>query len=169
MKLPVLAWCLLSLGLVGCVTVPAPRDQTLSASYIGDRMTLEMEEIVFTVGVSENTPASSYQNLHVRLSAVVNPKAATGVSLYDINDIFSRLQPRIRAHLIETFPIGRAVPMSSLQWLQGRITQEAQTVFNQHFAKWKHASAFEVQLVVSSYYLTDLSVGPAPQNRRGWW
>jgi hypothetical protein len=169
MKLPVLALCLLSLGLVGCVTGPAPQDQTLSAHYVGDRMTLEMEEIVFTVGVSENTPASSYQNLHVRLSAVVNPKAATGISLYDVNGIVSRLQPRIRAHLIETFPLGRSVPLPSLQWLKGRITQEAQSIFNQHFAKWKHASAFDVQLVVSSYYLTDLSVGPAPQNRPGWW
>lgn len=171
MRLQMLLLLVLSLGLAGCITTPAPQGQTSKAHYIGDRAMLELDEMVFTVNLQDDLPATSpYQNLHVRFTAVINPKATTTAgSLYEVDDIVGRLQPRIRARVVEIVPIGHPVAVQSLESLKTTITQEAQAAFRSSFAKWKHADDFDVQLVVASYYLTDLSVGPAPQTRRGWW
>jgi hypothetical protein len=171
MRLPTLLLLVLPLGLAGCITMPAPQGQTSKAHYIGDRAMLELDEMVFTVNVQDTLPATApYQNLHVRFTAVINPKATTTAgSLYEVDDIVGRLQPRIRARVVEIVPIGHPVAVQSLESLKTTITQEARNTFRNSFAKWKHADDFDVQLVVASYYLTDLSVGPAPQTRRSWW
>lgn len=132
---------------------------------------LELDEMVFTVNLQDDQPTTAhYQNLHVRFTAVINVKATTTADvLYDVDYIVGRLQPRIRARLVEVMPIGHSVSVQALESLKGTIIKEAQATFGNAFAKWKYADDFDVRLVVASYYLTDLSVGAASQTRRGWW
>lgn len=169
MKARILSLLLPIVVATGCITTPAPQGDTLKAHYVGDRYAVELNEMVFTVALFEAPAGDTFRNLHIELNAIINPKAATGVSLYEVSDIISRLQPRLRARLVEIMPVGRPVSTQNLTNLRESLTQEARAAFDEAFSKWKHARAFDVQLVVDAFYLTDLSSGATPANRRGWW
>src|SRR5436309_280350 len=53
--------------LSGCVTVPQS-DQATTASYVGDRTSVNFDEIVVSVKLGDVSAA--LQNLHVRLGAI---------------------------------------------------------------------------------------------------
>lgn len=151
----------------GCMTAPAPQGQTYSASYIGDRESVALDEIVLTVSLGQSSTAD-LRNLHVRLDAVVNPKDLALASIYEVAGIIHRLEPRIRARISDLVPVGKPLTIESLPSLKQEIAREAHTAFAASYAKWTKAPAFEVQVVVASFYLTDLSVG-APAKARSWW
>ena len=68
----------------GCASTVAPVPENKSyASYVGDRETIRLGEVVVSVPILDIP--QRYQNLHVEFSALVNPTAAyfaTGSSGY---------------------------------------------------------------------------------------
>ena len=152
----------------GCVTVPSPEGQTYSATYIGDRVSFALDELVLTVDLPQKTGDAELKNLHVRLDAVVNPKDLSIGSIYEVTDIIRRLEPRMRARVAELVPVGTRVSLQSLTDLKSDIAREAHSTFIASYSKWTKAPAFDVQIVVASFHLTDLSVG-APARIRSWW
>ncbi len=158
----------LPLLLAGCVTAPAPLGETYSATYVGDRQSLALKEVVLTVMLQEETNPH-LQNLHVGLEAIVNPKDLSLASTYEVTGIIRRLEPRIRSRLSELVAVGKLVSFQTLPGLKQEIARAAHSTFSASYSKWTKATAFDVQIVVASYYLTDLSVGAQPGNRAGWW
>lgn len=155
-----------ALALTGCLTVPADPAATSAASYVGDRAHLALDEVVVSIAAPGG---ADLRNLHVGLAAIINAKEVTYADLYDVERIVRRMEPRIAARVVELALGAGPVGAGELGALRGRIATEAQGAFDAAYARWKHAAAFEVELVVTSLYLTDGSVGREAGGRRRWW
>ncbi|MFO1475084.1 MAG: hypothetical protein U1F98_00360 [Verrucomicrobiota bacterium] len=153
----------------GCATTPAPEGQAYSASYVGDRSRVSLDEIV--VSLPLKGAAQPYQNLHVGLAATINPvrAGATSYGMYSVTDILQRLEARIGACLVESLAGMKEQSIDNLQELRGRIVWEAQSVVDEAMKHWQHGADYDVKVLVVSLYWTDASVGRAPVVRRGWW
>ena len=155
-----------SLAVLSCVTLPAGEGTTSGAGYVGDRASLTFTEIVVSV---PRAAEPGFQNLHVDLGALINPKKASRFSPYEVEDIVRRTEPRISAHLLDVILAAGPIADPELTRLRDRITLEAQAAFDSLFGTWKHAEEYEVRVVVTSLYFTDGSVGRPPASRRLWW
>lgn len=158
---------LLILSLSGCVTMPAPQGQTYSAGYVGDRNSLSLSEQVFTVRVIDG--ASELRNLHVNIEVFINPKNVSLSSEYEFTGIIRRLEPRVKAHLGDFVPVGKQVTIQSLVELKNEIAREARNTFAASYSKWKHSADFDLQVVVTDFYLSDLSLGSPATAKRTFW
>lgn len=108
-------------------------------------------------------------NLHIGLGAIVNPKKQTLSNPHEVVGIVRRLEPRIDSRLVNSLADGESISADRLRSLQREITALAQSAFNDAFAKWSKAADYEVEIVVTSFYFTDLSVGRVKQERRWLW
>jgi hypothetical protein len=154
-----------SLALLSCVTLPAGEGGS-SAAYVGDRASMALTEVVVSV---PSPAAPGYQNLHVVLGALVNPKKVSLFSPFEVEQIIRRAEPRISAHLLGIILASGSLGAPDLPRLRDRIAIEAQAAFGTLFGTWKHADEYEVRVVVTSLYFTDGSVGRPPESRRFWW
>ena len=154
--------------LAGCVTTPTPTGQASSAYKVGDRSSLSLGEQVFTIRLADG-PTSELRNLHVRLEVLINPRSVSLSSEYDVDGIIRRLDPRIKAKLADYLATGKSIPINGLARLKEEIVQQAQTTLLASYSRWKKADDYEVQVVATGFYLTDLSVGTPAATARGWW
>jgi len=158
------AWGLVCLP--GCVTAPATQQPQSSAQYVGDRTSVSFDEVVASVAV--NGMSEEYQNLHVGLAAVINPRKESFYNPYQVESIVRRLEPRIAAEVLKVVE-GRKVSLKETGPLRERIGATVQDIVGQTLARWTHASEYDVEVVVVSLYLTDASVGRATREKRAWW
>jgi hypothetical protein len=159
--------CTLGLScLSGCMTAPATQQPQASAQYVGDRASVSFDEVVVSVSVADTKEA--YQNLHVGLAAIINPRKETFYNPYQVESIVRRLEPRISAEVLKLVE-GNRVSLQELGPLRARVGAKVQDVVGQTLARWTHASEYDVEVVVVSLYLTDSSVGRTARERRGWW
>lgn len=149
------------------MTTPAPQGQTYSASYVGDRASIPLNEIVLTVKLADGN-GYSLQNVHAQFDAIVNPKDLAVASVYEVNDIVRRLEPRIRARVTDLGPVGKPMIFQELSAMEEQIAQTAATTFSEAYSRWAKAQAFDVQIVVALFYLTDLLMGSSARSRFNW-
>lgn len=152
-----------ALLLLGCVTYPQGTGS--GAGYVGDRESVGLDEVVVSVPAGD----SSYRNLHIELSAIINPRQ---VSVYDPNEVRSlvtRLQARIEARLVEVIVELGEIGAGDLASVRDRVAREAQSVLDAALATWKHSSAYQVEVAVVSLYFTDGSVEVQKESRPRWW
>ena len=96
------------------------RAGTASASYVGDRATTTLDEIV--VSVPSRTSEGGYQNLHIVLAAVVNPKSFTFGSVYEVQGIVRRMQPRVSSRVTEHLLEKEEVSIETLPNIREEVT-----------------------------------------------
>lgn len=156
------------LFVAGCVSLQEQENKVYSASYVGDAETYELKEVVASVRLNDK---NEFMNMHIVFSAIINPKEDfIAPSTYsDLRNIVNRLQSRIQSQVLaELLSMEPAVSLN-LQKSKEIFTTKAQAVFDNEFKKWSKSSYFEVKIVVSSLYLTDLSVGKESSPRRWGW
>ena len=139
--------------LTGCYTTPPPQGETTSASYAGDRASVKLRETVVAIRVADTQ--AKWHNLHVTLGAIINPKSATFSTSYELMDIISRSQPRMDARVVDI--VSASGPVTDLSALKRQITDAAQNVFTTAYSRWQKAKDYQVEIVVTSLYLTDLT------------
>lgn len=149
----------------GC-TRPVSEEGTSRASYVGDRSSVAFEEIVVTVPVG-GTPVG-YQNLHVQLGAVVNPRELSFATIGDARGIVYRLEPRMAAAVVAFLCNRDVIAPSTLAALRQQIVTEAENVLRNALASWTHAEEFDIQILVTSLYFTQGAVGRTSR-ARAWW
>jgi hypothetical protein len=163
-------FCLLSLlaGIgAGCSTPPpppasaAPAEQT-SVRYVGDRITVSLQEVIASVAVEG--AGQPYQNLHVELAAVINPVktetySSQSYSTFKVEDLVRRLGPRISSEVLKTLCEGRTLSPKTMGAIRSIIVSRAQDVVSQALSEWKYAADFSVEILITTMYLTDPSVG----------
>jgi hypothetical protein len=152
--------------LCGCITTPGPKGQTSYAYELGDRAQLAFDEVVVSQRLKDSP--QPYQNLHVGLTATINPLKTSVYEPYTVSDVLQRLQARIDARVVEALS-GREQSLTDMPTLRARVEQEAQAVVDEAMQRWKHGAEYQVKVLVVSLYWTDASVGRAPAARRGWW
>lgn len=157
-------WIAVFLALAGCGSLPGDPDQTSFAAYVGDRASLSLDEVV--VGVQNQSVP--YCNLHVGLAALINLKGFSRSEAFEVEHIVRRLEPRIASRVVQTVLDAKAVTPAGLPSLRERIVAEAQSSFDAAFSKWTHAAEWNVELTVTSLYLTDGSVGRSPAGGGRW-
>ena len=80
------------------------------------------------------------------------------------------LMPRqpLNARLVETLGTAGEQALENTDALRSRVIAEASPILERALQNWKHAPDYKVEIVVTSLYWTDASVGrPAPRSR-GW-
>jgi len=164
MKLSILT-VLAPVLLAGCVTVPSDSNQISSASYVGDRGGVPLQEVV--AAVSSKGDPKAFMNVHVTLAAIINPKQTTLSDLQDVKSIIYRLSPRISSTVVTVIQ-GAPVSAEDLGSLRDKITGAANRILSGEFSKWTSSSDYDVQIVVTSLYLTNGSVGRSVEGRQ-WW
>lgn len=152
--------------LCGCVTSPPTAGETVSASYVGDRARLMFDEVVVSLPFAG---INTYQNLHVTLAALVNPRKASLSNSYQVEQILRRVETRVSAHTSQLLSQLGSQSLSKTEQIRERIRAEAQTVVEETFRQWDHGQDYRVEMVVVNLYWTDASVGRIPQQARGWW
>lgn len=157
-------WIAVFLALAGCGSVPGDPDQTSFAAYVGDRASLSLDEVI--VGVQD--PSAPHTNLHVGLAALINLKDSSRSEAYEVEQIVRRLEPRIASRVVQTILEANAVTAAGLPSLRGQIVAEAQSAFDAAFSKWTQAAEWNVELTVTSLFLTDGSVGRSAERGRPW-
>lgn len=156
-------WLVLLSCTLGCVTYPQyPQGGGGSAGYFGDRDSTTFDELV----VSVPSDSTRERNLHVVLSAILNPRVATYAQPYESRSIVSRSESRISARVVEVVLSMGAIGPADLTRVRERVSEEAQKVVEQAMAGWEHAGDYEVRMVVVSLYFTDGSVGRTLDRRR---
>lgn len=164
MKFILSAVCLLA---IGCMTLPTDETQPSAAGYVGDRAHTSLSEVVVTVPGPSSS--SDYNNLHIGFSAIINAKQVSYFDLYDVERIVRRMEPRVASRVVELVLGTGSVSPAQLPTLRARIAADAQAEFVAAFSKWQHASEFEVELVITSLYFTNGSVGREDSVSRRWW
>jgi hypothetical protein len=150
----------------GCATAPTPQGQVSNASYVGDRYTVPLDEIMVTMpGNGER----ELRNLHVAFAAIVNPTGISTGTEYDVRSIIQRAHTRISSALVQDVTAGTISTSSGLVNLRDQVVKRASEVFNTAYSKWSHCGEFKVEIVVVSLYLTNGSVGRSPAQARFWW
>ncbi len=134
------------------------------ASYVGDRTSVSFDEIVVSLKVGDSNAA--LQNLHVRLGAIINPRNVSLTDPYDVARIVSRQQARISDRLVDLLLNKGTVSPSSLARLKMETVDAARAVFAQAYSKWSRAKDYEVEIVVTAFFVTDLSVGTHASSQR---
>jgi hypothetical protein len=152
----------LFLFLAACSSPLKEGDANLGASYLGDA-SYEVNSLVVSVkDVNEIT-----LNLHLSFNALVTPRESFIYSgtWSELRGLIRRLETRIKSQLLlKTLSLSPKV-ISRPKELHSTLTKEAQTVFDAEFKKWKKASYFDVKIVLSSFYFTNLSVGEIVRQR----
>ena len=158
----------------GCSTPPpppattAPAQQT-SPRYVGDRITVSLQEVIASVAVEG--AGQPYQNLHVELAAVINPvkteTSSQSYSSFKVEDLVRRLGPRISSEVLKTLCEGRTLSPKTMGAIRSIIISRAQDVVSQALSEWKYAADYSVEILITTMYLTDPSVGRTGP-LRGW-
>jgi hypothetical protein len=161
MMIAVLALALLA----GCTTVPSDANRIGSASYVGDRGGVPIEEVIAAVPCKDDQ--TGFMNIHVALAAIVNPKQTTLSDLQDVRSIIFRLSPRISSAVVTVIQ-QRPASAEDFSTLRDSIAREANRVLSGEFSKWTSAEDYDVQIVVTSLYVTDGSVGRSAAGRQRW-
>ena len=91
--------------LSGCVTTPSPKGDVYSAAYVGDRDSVQLDEIV--VSIPKQGDDASIRNLHIFFAAVINPTRTSMANEYDARGIIYRAHTRIAAQLVDDVTSGR--------------------------------------------------------------
>lgn len=143
------------LVLAGCVSLPSNTDRNYFSSKVGDRASYDFKEMVIMVPAEK--AQDGFLNLHIQLSAIINPRKVTFAGDHEVQDIIWRQYPRLATRVTETV-LSNHFPLSDLNILRESVTQEANRVFDTEFHKWASAGDYEVQLVVISMHFTDGSV-----------
>jgi len=141
--------------LAGCVSLPSSGDKNYSSSKVGDRASYDFNEVVVMAPCAK--AQEGFLNLHVQLSATINPQKVTIAGNSEVQEIVSRLYPRLAAAVTAVIQ-PQADPLSDLDALREKVAQEADRVFNAEFRKWAFSEDYEVQLVVISMHFTNGSV-----------
>jgi hypothetical protein len=148
-------------------TAPAPETPV---RYIGDRLTVSLQEIIASVAVEG--AGQPYQNLHVELAAVINPlKTETNTSQtyssVKVEDFIRRLGPKISSEVLKTLCEGRTLSPKTMGAIRSIILSRAQDVVSQALTDWRYAADYSVEILITTMYLTDPSVGKTGP-LRGW-
>ena len=154
-------------ALCGCATVPPPADTPVSATYVGDRARVAFDEIV--VSLPFRGASGPYQNLHVALAALVNPRKTTLSNPYQAEQILRRVEARTAARISESLAKVGQQSLEDTERLRRKTQSEAQEVVEEALRQWEHGSDYRVEIVVVSLYWTDASVGRIQPQTRGWW
>jgi hypothetical protein len=150
----------------GCATAPTPQGQQYHASYVGDRLTVPLDEIVVTI---PGKPDGELRNLHVVFAAIVNPMGTSSAMEYDVRSIIERAYVRISSTLVQDITSGTINTSMDLENLRVRIVSAAKSAFDPVYSKWSRSGEFNVEIVVVSLYFTNGSVGRPPTQARFWW
>jgi hypothetical protein len=153
--------------LSGCVTSPPPAEGQVAGYNVGDRARAGFEELVVSLRFrGANAP---YQNLHIAMTAFINPIRKTSGDPYEAQGIVERCEPRIAARLSESFSRLGEQSLDDVPSLRQKARTEAQSIVDEALKRWEHGADYQVEMAVASLYWTDASVGQ-PQQRRGlWW
>lgn len=161
---------LISFGLVlmimGCASFPAPEGQTSKASYVGDTASVLLSEVVVSVPVSEESVP--YRNLHVSCSAILNTEKVSMVAQFQVENIIYRSKTKLSAEIVKELTKRGVINISDMEKLRSELVDKAQTIFDAVFSKWTYSDAFDVDIVITSMYFTDGSVGKNESGRRFW-
>jgi hypothetical protein len=151
----------------GCAVVTTMEGKTSSASSIGDRHTVSLDEIVVSVPVPDKP--DQYQNLHVFFSAIVDSeKSDWDLDAYEVGRMVGRLSTRLSASTVEKLLEFGPVSVKDFSSIRKQLVSTAQQTFDSAFSKWTRAAEFKVEIVIVSLYLTDASVGKEREPGRFW-
>jgi hypothetical protein len=159
---------LISVLLAGCASAPQySGGKIYNASYVGDRDSAAIQEVVAAVRCSGSE--RDFVNVHVVLEGIINPKEDAFSDTGNVRSILHRLSPRISSAVVSVIQRNPLVA-ENVSGLRVSIQEEANRVFAGEFSTWSSAGKYEVQLVVTSLYLTDGSVRRNVSERRwcGW-
>lgn len=157
--------CVAGVVLAGCAGGPSGKDTTYSAAYVGDQSAVVFDEVV--IAVPSKGVETGFANIHVALSAIINPKKKFLSETYDAAGIIRRSYPRIAAAIV-TVVEQQEAPAANINTLRESIHRAANRVLSATFSKWSSAEDYEVEIVVASLYVTDGSVGRNAR-RTSWW
>jgi hypothetical protein len=158
---------LLPIAVLGCVTSPPAGPDAMGSAYaVGDRARVGFDEVV--VSLPYRGASAPYQNLHVSVSAFVNPVRKTPSSEWDVEGILRRSEGRMQAQLSQLLAAqGEQSPATDLK-LRELIRATVQPIVDAALKRWEHGDDWRAEVMVSSLYWTDASVGRAAQGR-SWW
>jgi hypothetical protein len=151
----------------GCVTTPAPAEGLVSAYRVGDRGHAVFDEVVVSLRLrGVNAP---YQNLHVTMTAFINPVRKTKADPYYAQGIVERCAPRIAVRLSEKLGSLPEQSLDDAEKIRQVARTESQAIIDEAMRRWEDGADYRVELAVASLYWTDPSVGQVSQGRRLWW
>jgi len=155
---------LVALACAGCTLLTGGDGRIYNAVYVGDRASVAFDEIV--VAVPSKDRAGSVVNLHVVLTALINPTRTMLPDIRELQSILTRLAPRIAAAVVVAAQDQGPLAAGDLSTLREALAKEANDLFASACKRWAHAQHYTVTLVVTSFYLTDGSVGRASGRQR---
>lgn len=151
----------------GCMTLPASQEDVYVATYVGDRHTLDLKEII--VSVPRAGGSGEIRNLHIFFSAIINPIKKSTANEYDAGGIVRSAQARIAAELIADIVEGKIDTSRSMASIRFQIQERAKAILDPIYSTWTHAESFRVELVLTSLYFTDGSAGKSSVNANSFW
>ena len=110
----------------------------------------------------------SIRNLHIFLAATINPITKSDASEFHVQQIIERAGTRISADLVDAILAHRINTSVGLPVIKSQILEHASQTFETVYGKWAHADEYKVQLVVTSLFWTDGSVGKTMAPRFLW-
>jgi hypothetical protein len=152
--------------LSGCATVPSQEGRVSSAAYVGDRDSVQLDEIV--VSVPKQGDDTSIRNLHVFFAAIINPTRTSTAQVYEVGNIIQRVHTRIAAQLVDDVTSGRIDTSKGLADIRSQLLTKATKIFAPVYSTWSHSEDLRVEIVVTSLFFTNGSVSKSASQNRFW-
>ncbi len=159
------------LFILGCGTVHQADNKVSRASYVGDSSSYKFTPITVTV----KDKKGKMLNFNLTFAAIINSvknsheepsKSSSYTSSYDAVGIVRRLQTRIKSQIIQEILYLKPAAITDQQVLHAVLQKKAQAIFDKEYDKWSKSSYYNVKIVITSLYFTDMSVGGEASPKR---
>jgi hypothetical protein len=147
--------------LAGCVSSHESGAAKAPLRNVAEGTSISFDEVMMAAPVEGAHQV--YQNLHVGLAAVINPRKGGGCDPGHVDWLVHRLQPDLSAATIQVVTEVGTISPRKLGVLRQTIANRAAEVVGETLAPWSHAPDYSVQVSVVSMYFTDSTVGRTAQ------
>ena len=105
-------------------------------------------------------------NLHVAIAAAANPIRPTRAGPYEAQSIIQGCENRVMAELNQDTSGMHLQGIDAENAFRVAILDDAKSVIESAMKQWEFGGDFKVEVMVTSYYWTELTVGRVLSNRR---
>jgi hypothetical protein len=100
-----------------------------------------------------------YQNLHLGLAALIHPRPGPACDSQQAESFVGQLEPKVAAEVLSVLTSSPTLSPHKLEPVRAEVAARAQAIANQMLGQLAPAPGFDVEVVVTSLYLTDATIG----------
>jgi hypothetical protein len=130
---------------------------SMVVSYNNLMLTARLQETI-AVG-DKREPINTLHNINTSFTVTLRRRDGREEGLARAAEVAEGLEPIVRAEVLASIKPGSYLSDASLATLPDELRSEAESSFRKEFSGWENSHQFDIEVLLTQFHLTDLSVG----------